>query len=1099
MGKYKTLGIDLDRTYRNDLNQNFEDIDADIKSVSSRVENVIVGSTEELEVIDSRHNSETGVTYTTLKDRLDSEHLEVDERVTTIEDKFANSSKQTASLIHGLNVLNTSQATNFDPVVKGRTLANLWLNAATEDLKYYIATFANRNVGLNLGGAYTYANTKFQGVKTVAPVLMADFVGKVSASTVENPHIAKSIGRTALVVPSDGGWTEFVQANVDKVRTQDGVTNVSSYNSSGGIVQHLFSFNLIRHIEDTYGTIPRTTTADKVQWIKDNVAKIQANWHGFGSSPTGNKANLRVWDKGTSWVGTWSHTSASPSVLLAGQSAPSVIADRIDANGFIHYLAYAEPSDGVTASTINTDYINLEVELKPYTPTSTHNDNFVGKVSGSVVENPHTAKRNSSNVLINPSGSWVELDNDGGSRPYSVISTLNGGSSVQLTTTNGAISQQLFSFDLIKLLERKGVTVVGADVTAKVAWLKANITQIVANWHGFGSSVGGNKATFTLWRVLTSAYHTGSIYTGSTVGKATLSNPQAASEYIDSNGMIHFLAYAEPSDGVTASTINTDFIDIDVTVKNSFRNTIRPTKQGVGLYEVDSTTYNLVNVDANYTGQKLIDKFPTVDGVKHIQNPAITVQGKNLLPPFTEWTLHANATVKSPYELELNATGAFQTNVVSVNALPSTQYIFSMPVSSGQYVKLESLDKDGNKTTINDGTYLGNRAFTTLSSTAKVNVTVYNSVTGIINFTNPQLELGTTATAFEPKNEDVLYASAKLAGTTVKDELYKRDGQWWKLKRWETDVKLDGALGWNFNTDYTGFKSVHVFSASVAGLNKNNHFIVKYNGSQIKSSIALNGTTSQSDSSYIDGTPALILSLSDVDTGFTEAMTPTANMIKGYFNGWRYTGDGTTHSWVNIIDGTVAPTQTEAYVSANLATGYTPYSLSYQLATAKEEAVNVEGAISLHEGMNQVEVTSGVVVRERVTPVLDSGVYKINRITQPSSHLKNRSNKILKVFKNGVEDKKWIVGSDSSSYNGGGYAYTPPADYDTTATYEVSYIVLDKHLFTTNANDVSGSYNTNLKTNVDGLTERVGDLTGQVSINTQQIIDILVRLKAGGL
>jgi hypothetical protein len=66
---------------------------------------------------------------------------------------------------------------------------------------------------------------------------------------------------------------------------------------------------------------------------------------------------------------------------------------------------------------------------------------------------------------------------------------------------------------------------------------------------------------------------------------------------------------------------------------------------GVRVYEITAAEYALIDVDANYTGDKLADKFPYVDSVKHVVNPMLTKQGKNLLPPFTDWTLHANAVV----------------------------------------------------------------------------------------------------------------------------------------------------------------------------------------------------------------------------------------------------------------------------------------------------------------------------------------------------------------------------------------------------------------------------------------------------------------------
>jgi hypothetical protein len=821
-----------------------------------------------------------------------------DTRLINTEEKLSEQSKQTAALVHGVNVLNTSQATSFDPVVKGRSLANLWLNATTEDLKYYIANFYSRNVGLSLAGVYTYANTKFQGVKAIAPVLMADFVGKVAGSTVENPHIQKFAtgSPTTLLTPSTFGSGENTPTTFQKL---DGSLLTHTQTANGSIAQTLFSFNLIRHIEDLYGTIPRSTTADKVQWIKDNVKKITSNWHGFGSSPAGNKASFKVWSVAASaWVSATGGTHANSAVTKLTQSSAAITADAgtlIDANGMFHVLAYAEASDGVTASTINTDYINLEVELK-----------------------------------------------------------------------------------------------------------------------------NGTK--------------------------------------------------------------------------------LRPTKIGAGLYEVDAATYNLVNVDTAYTGQKLLDKYPYVDGVKHVQNPALTVQGKNLLPPFTEWTLHANATVKSAYELELVATALDQNSYVTIPVLPNTSYTLS--ISSSEKGEGYWLDSNGVYLSSPFSVSNGSQTKISPSNAVKLHVRVTNrsASTGTFTFTNPQLELGSTASDFEPKNEDVLYATTKLGSDrdgNAKDELYKRDGQWYRLKRWEKDVVLDGSFAWGFNTDYTGYKRVFLISLPNEGV-ANKVSLVKHDGNIIK----VGDTSAQADIVGYNPTNTydFYVSISDTDTGFTEAQVPTANMIKGYFNGWKYTGDGTTHSWVNIIDGTAAPTQTEAYVSTTLATGYTPYSLSYQLAVSKEETVTVEGAVSLHEGGNQVDVASGVIARENVVPRQEATLAFIGHNSSITSQPSKKVLSFISIFKNGVIDKKWVIDKTAvwrTNSNIG--AYIPMADFDSTAEYTVSYLVLDKHLFTTNASDVSGTYNTNLKTNVDGLTERVGDNSSNISVLQLQMIDVIARLKAGGL
>jgi len=65
-----------------------------------------------------------------------------------------------------------------------------------------------------------------------------------------------------------------------------------------------------------------------------------------------------------------------------------------------------------------------------------------------------------------------------------------------------------------------------------------------------------------------------------------------------------------------------------------------------------------------------------VESVQHVQNPYVIAEGENLLPPFTEWYLHANARVKSPYELELNATAGNQISSVTIPVKASTQYYF---------------------------------------------------------------------------------------------------------------------------------------------------------------------------------------------------------------------------------------------------------------------------------------------------------------------------------------------------------------------------------------------------------------------------------------
>jgi hypothetical protein len=220
-------------------------------------------------------------------------------------------------------------------------------------------------------------------------------------------------------------------------------------------------------------------------------------------------------------------------------------------------------------------------------------------------------------------------------------------------------------------------------------------------------------------------------------------------------------------------------------------------------------------------------------------------------------------------------------------------------------------------------------------------------------------------------------------------------------------------------------------------------------------------------------------------------MSPTANMLKGYFNGWKYTGDGTTHSWAQINDATVTSTS-DTYVAdpANSHADWTPYELSYELADSVVEPVTMEGALNLIEGLNQIEVSSGVIVREKANPTYSSFYdrYYVNVKDGASGNIPNgnqldlKVDKILTVFENGKEfsKSKWVKESSSSSYGNENF-YIAGADFDTTAQYRVSYTVMDRHLFTANAIEAEGTYQTNLKKVVEILIDKNADHATQLS------------------
>lgn len=196
--------------------------------------------------------------------------------------------------------------------------------------------------------------------------IKADYAGKVAGSTLENPHLYRWVLDAATtsvsVNPNSGNVGELSQPTYNEIASLNGISNLRSSTTNGQMAQRVFSFNLIEFVERKYGApIPGATTIEKVAWLKTNVLKLQLYWHGKGSGPSGNRASITMWD-GTR--GLWhesrpSHTNSTITSLIWTISNGTFI----DNNGFVHYLAFAETSNGSIASTIETDFVELLTTL----------------------------------------------------------------------------------------------------------------------------------------------------------------------------------------------------------------------------------------------------------------------------------------------------------------------------------------------------------------------------------------------------------------------------------------------------------------------------------------------------------------------------------------------------------------------------------------------------------------------------------------------------------------------------------------------------------------------------------------------------------------
>lgn len=225
---------------------------------------------------------------------------------------------------------------------------------------------------------------------------------------------------------------------------------------------------------------------------------------------------------------------------------------------------------------------------------------------------------------------------------------------------------------------------------------------------------------------------------------------------------------------------------------------------------------------------------------------------------------------------------------------------------------------------------------------------------------------------------------------------------------------------------------------------------------------------------------------------------PSTDEVSAYFNGWKVkTADANEKptAWISIVDGKDASTQTLAYVKDNKAPNYAPY----KLATPKIETVQVEGDFVVDE-LTQVTVGSGISVREKVNFKLDvyDKKYKTNNLQLSGTALKNKVDTVIRVYKNGIEEKRITITKDSLAF-GEERISINEEDFDPKAEYTVTYQVLDKHKFTTNVTDVKVSYNQSVRSTVDELTGKQADTVAGLSILQNLMTDVLARLKANSL
>ncbi|WP_217597177.1 hypothetical protein [Cohnella sp. GbtcB17] len=516
------------------------------------------------------------------------------------------------------------------------------------------------------------------------------------------------------------------------------------------------------------------------------------------------------------------------------------------------------------------------------------------------------------------------------------------------------------------------------------------------------------------------------------------------------------------------------------------------------LYEISSADSTAID---SMTAAQVAAKWPYVDDAKHTNAVYVQNAGKNLIDSFSssDWTIASGATIKGANSLTLVNTAPGGHSSYPINLLPNTTYTIRVEVLGDSNVRwnLTPTKASSSFSVIQNQSSTATITFTTDAATTLLYLNLYSNTAGTYTFNNPILVVGDASAmpaTFEPKRGSYMYLpNPQLASNvdgTVADSLYTDgEGKPRVTRRWR-EMVLDGALVWSYNTSGTGFKGVQV---SVSGGVANSQVVVKYSGTLLKNWST--GFTSSDLAYWTNAANPLVLSIAAADSGWGDAYTPSAAEIAAYFYGYKmynsdtgtpagaqssttynYNGTG-TKAWVNLVGSPAA--FGAATVALGPASGYTPYRLIYQLASSADEPVNYEGDLVMHEGGNQIEVGTGIVVREAAKPTLGTN-WDINNKTTGSA-LKYRVAKFVGIYRSDRFDALWSTWSGVDVY-GNVAASILPSRFDAAAPYAVTYLALDTYSLGIAPQSISADYAPNIKEDLDDVTRAVTDLKREVSV-----------------
>lgn len=223
--------------------------------------------------------------------------------------------------------------------------------------------------------AETSANVVYQliGKDKARVTFDIDFKDKVAGSVIENPNYAKRThgGMTAVttLLRPEEFPAEFSDEWYQTIDSQDKIYRALTAENVDGISQQLFAFDLVAEFKRKLGenffiNLGVTELLAQVRLIRKIIRATNSTVWGFGVGKNGNRLYQKIFNQNNS---SWQYSNSNTASTVQPLNIPipeDNAQEHVMDNGFLYMLVYTDPSDGTKYSTLNTDYVRLEINIE---------------------------------------------------------------------------------------------------------------------------------------------------------------------------------------------------------------------------------------------------------------------------------------------------------------------------------------------------------------------------------------------------------------------------------------------------------------------------------------------------------------------------------------------------------------------------------------------------------------------------------------------------------------------------------------------------------------------------------------------------------------